>query len=177
MRGRAIWVLAVAAMTLVACGSDDDGSTTTTAAADANAGAVAIGVAAGYETFDAALELTRGPCPSANATAASMASCKGPELVAVAAAESLLGRLATVPDTPSLRGVLAPLSRGLQAFVSAARERIAAIDAGDVARFDRDHESIAGALGILCPAVVALDAVVPSHARVASTTCKDMSVG
>jgi hypothetical protein len=138
---------------------------------------VAVEVAAGYRSFDSALEATRGPCPPGGATAASMATCKGPELRVVAAASSLLERLATVPDTPSLRDVLAPLSRGLQAFVSAARERIAAIDAGDTGRFDRDHESIAGALGILCPAVTALDDVLPVSARIAATSCKDTGVG
>jgi hypothetical protein len=176
MLGRAILVLTLAAVVLVACGSDDDGApTTTVGAGDANA--LAIEVAGGYRSFDAALEMTRGPCPPEGATATSMAACKGPELVAVAAAQTLLGRLATIPDTPSLRGVLAPLSRGLQAFVSAARERIAAIDAGDTARFDRDHEAVASALTLLCPAVAALDAVVPASTRVAPKTCRDHAVG
>lgn len=176
MRGRAMMVLALTAMVLVACGSDDDDSTTTTAAVG-GADAVALQVAAGYRSFDAALEMTRGTCPSGGATPTAMAACKAPELVAAAAAQSLLGQLATMPDTPSLRDVLAPLSRGLQAFVSAARERIAAIDGGDTARFDRYHESVAGALGILCPAVAELDSIVPSRARVRSTTCRDTSVG
>jgi hypothetical protein len=177
MRGRAMVVLALAAMVLVGCGSDDDEATTTTTVGTGAAGAVALEVAAGYRTFDAALEMTRGACPSTGATTPTMAACKGPELVAVAAAESLLAHLATIPDTPSLRAVLAPLSRGLQAFVSAARQRIAAIDGGDATRFDRYHESVAGALGILCPALASLDAVVPARARVRSATCTDTSVG
>ena len=176
MRGRAVVVLALAAMTLVACGSDDDDAPPTTAGSGATTG-IAVEVAAGYRTFDAALEATRGACPATGAAAAAMKACKGPELVAVAAASALLERLATVPDTPKLRSVLAPLSRGLQAFVSAARERIAAIDAGDTARFDRDHEAVASALAILCPAVTALDAAVPEGARVTPTTCRDTDVG
>ncbi|MEA3054895.1 MAG: hypothetical protein QOD30_327 [Actinomycetota bacterium] len=176
MLGRAIWVLALAAITLAACGSDDDDAPTTTAGVGER-NAVAVEVAAGYCSFDAALSATRGPCPPSGATAAAMAACKGPELVAVAAAEALLKRLATLPDTPSLRDVLAPLSRGLQAFVSAARERISAIDAGDTARFDRDHESIAGALGILCPVVTELVAALPAGGRDLPTTCDDTAVG
>lgn len=176
MLGRAIWVLALATITLVACGSDDDDAPTTTAGI-ADRSAVAGQVAAGYRSFDDALSATRGACPPSGATAATMTACKGPELVAVSTATALLEKLAALPDTPSLRDVLAPLSRGLQAFVSAARERIAAIDAGDTARFDRDHESIAGALAILCPAVTALDAALPADERVLPASCSDTAVG
>lgn len=176
MRGRTMWVLALATLTLIACGSDDDDATATTAGVG-NARTVATEVATSYRAFDAALEATRGVCPPAGATKASMTACKAPALVAVAAAESLLARLATVPDTPSLRDVLAPLSRGLQAFVSAARERIGAIDGRDPARFDRDHEAIASALALLCPALTALDGRLPTGSRVQPTTCRDTAVG
>ena len=176
MRRSVMWmVVLLGSLATPACGRDD-GEVATTTSRLIDARRVAALVAADARAFDGALDATRGPC-SAAAPPATLPACKGPELLAVAAAQKLLDRIAVQPDVPVLHDTLATLSRGLQAFVSGARERISAIDEGDVARFARAHESIAGALAILCPAIVTLNASVAEADRVDGSSCRDAAVG
>lgn len=171
-----VWmVVLVSALVTAACGSSD-GVVATTTSRVADGRRIAALVAADARAVDGALEATRGPCGAAQSPRA-LPACKGPELVAVAAAQKLLDRIAVQPDVPALHDALATLSRGLQAFVSGARERIAAIDAGDVARFTRAHEAIAGALAILCPAISTLNVAVGEADRVDASSCRDAAVG
>lgn len=175
--GRAVvWMLVlVGSLATTACGRDAaEVATTTSRVLDARR--IATLVATDARTFDEALEATRAPCAAA-APAATLPACKGPELVALAAAQALLDRLAVQPDVAALHDAVATLSRGLQAFVSGARERIAAIDARDAPRFARARESIAGALAILCPAIATLNANVAEADRVEASSCRDTAVG